>query len=137
MFQVEKTKEARGKSSKTNLSTGIVNTDKNSLSASEICRILKACHSYGVASFEYQGITFNFHPRRNEDAEMPGPAADQTESIVEDIFGERDQAQLMDDSSSLEAEEAQLLIDDPFSFERSQIDRHIERARQHSGRAET
>jgi hypothetical protein len=41
----------------------------------------------------------------------------------------RDQARLFDEESLLEAEEAQLLIDDPLAFEKVQMDRHIEKAR--------
>jgi hypothetical protein len=37
---------------------------------------------------------------------------------------------MFDENNMLEAEEAQLLIDDPFAFEKVQMDRHIERARE-------
>jgi hypothetical protein len=136
-MEEKRMKVPAGKSSTRNLNTGIKNTHKNSLSATDICRIIKACQTSGVAEVTLDGLHLVFNSRRNESAEVPGPATDHTTlPIVEDIFGERDQAKLMDDNSLLEAEEAQLLIDDPLAFERSQIDRHIERARLHNGRVE-
>lgn len=77
------------------------------------------------------GLSCTFHPRRNEDAVTPGPASDYQETTVVSEFSEsqRDQAELMNEDTLLEAEEAQLLIDDPHGFERAQMDKHIERAR--------
>ena len=105
--------------------------DNFSLSANDICRIIKQCHASGVSEFDFQGMSFKFHPRRNEDAVMPGQASDHKNTPVVSEYeeGQRDQAELMDNESLLEAEEAQMLIDDPFAFEKSQIDRHIEKAR--------
>jgi hypothetical protein len=106
--------------------------DNKTLSAADICRIIKQCHTSGVASFAMSGVTINFHPRRNEDAAMPGQASDYQEpTTVVSEFSEsqRDQAELMNEDTLLEAEEAQLLIDDPHGFEKAQMDKHIERAR--------
>lgn len=105
-----------------------------SLSASDICRIIKQCHTCGVEDFSFQGMTFKFHPRRNEDAAKLGPASDNKvdeTTNVESNFSEetRDQARMFDEENLLEAEEAQLLIDDPLAFEKVQMDRHIEKAR--------
>jgi hypothetical protein len=44
-------------------------------------------------------------------------------------YPEAQSVELMDQEAMLEAEEAQMLIDDPLAFEKAQIDRHIERAR--------
>jgi len=79
-------------------------------------------------------MSFKFHPRRNEDADQLGQASDYTqaeipENVVSNFSEAKDQARLMDEDAMLEAEEAQLLIDDPLAFERLQMDRHIERAR--------
>jgi hypothetical protein len=87
-----------------------------------------------VEDFSFQGMTFKFHPRRNEDAAKLGPASDNKvdeTTNVESNFSEesRDQARMFDEENLLEAEEAQLLIDDPLAFERVQMDRHIEKAR--------
>ena len=113
-----------------NLSTGIQSMDNFSLNATDICRIIKQCHASGVLEWGFQGMSFKFHPRRNEDAAMPGQASDHKNDPVVSGFTEgQDQAQLMDTEALLEAEEAQMLIDDPFAFEKSQIDRHIEKAR--------
>ncbi len=122
-----------GQSSTTNFPTGTMNTENFSLKASEICRIIKQCHDFGVSEFDFQGVSFKFHPRRNEDAVQPGPASDHIHINIPVVSefeeGQRDQAQLMDEETLLEAEEAQMLIDDPFAFERTQMDRHIEKAR--------
>lgn len=105
--------------------------DNFSLKATDICRIIKQCHDFGVSQFDFQGMSFKFHPRRNEDAATPGQASDHKNIPVVSEYeeGQKDQAELMDQESLLEAEEAQMLIDDPFAFEKSQIDRHIEKAR--------
>jgi hypothetical protein len=108
--------------------------DNNSLSASDICRIIKQCHASGVAEVNLPGgVSFKFHPRRNEDADQLGPASDYTEKtfpvVSEFPEANTDQVRMMDQENMLEAEEAQLLIDDPFAFEKVQMDRHIERAR--------
>lgn len=111
--------------------TGTKNMDNNYLSAADICRIIKQCHASGIAEVSLPGgVSFKFHPRRNEDAVMPGQASDHNNtSVVSEFQVGRDQAELMDQEALLEAEEAQMLIDDPFAFEKSQIDRHIEKAR--------
>lgn len=105
--------------------------DNFSLKATDICRIIKQCHDFGVSQFDFQGMSFKFHPRRNGDAATPGQASDHKNIPVVSEYeeGQKDQAELMDQESLLEAEEAQMLIDDPFAFEKSQIDRHIEKAR--------
>jgi hypothetical protein len=102
-----------------------------SLSANDICRIIKQCHTSGVQDFEFQGMKFTFHPRRNGDAVSSGQASDHTQHIpvVSETSEANHDVELMDQEAMLEAEEAQMLIDDPLAFEKAQIDRHIERAR--------
>lgn len=118
---------------KTNLITGTKNMDNKALSAADICRIIKQCHASGVAEVSLPGgVSFKFHPRRNGDADQLGPASDYTEKtfpVVSEPEAKNDQVRMMDEDNLLEAEEAQLLIDDPFAFEKVQMDRHIERAR--------
>lgn len=105
--------------------------EKISLSGEEICRIIKQCQDSDVEEFSYLDLSLKFHSRRNGDAVKLGQASDHTQtSVVSGTSEENVTAQLMDEESMLEAEEAQLLIDDPFAFEKAQIDRHIERARQ-------
>lgn len=112
---------------------GIVNMERKiSLSATDICRIIKQCHVSGVQEFAFEGMSFKFHPRRNGDADQLGQASDYAEksdNVVSSFSEAKDQAQLMDEDAMFEAEEAQLLIDDPLAFEKLQMDRHIERAR--------
>ena len=120
-----------GTSLKTSSRTGTRNTEKISLSGEEICRIIKQCQDSDVEEFSYLDLSLKFHSRRNGDAVKLGQASDHTQtSVVSGTSEENVTAQLMDEESMLEAEEAQLLIDDPFAFEKAQIDRHIERARQ-------
>jgi hypothetical protein len=129
------TKQAKvkiGTSSKANLTTGTKNTDSFSLSPENICRILSECHTAGVASLEIPGFSATFHPRRNEDAVKLSQASDLRQLSDEQVTSmkeSRDQAELMDQNTLLEAEEAQLLIDDPKAFENIQMDKSIERAR--------
>lgn len=107
--------------------------DNKSLSAADICRIIKQCHASGVAEVNLPGgVSFKFHPRRNEGADQLGPASDYVEKpavVSENSEANADQVKMFDEENMLEAEEAQLLIDDPFAFEKVQMDRHIERAR--------
>lgn len=118
---------------KTNSRTGTKNTVSFSLSAENICKILSECHTAGVLSLEIPGISVTFHPRRNEDAVKLGQASDlHRELSDEQVTSQkesRDQAELMDQNTLLEAEEAQLLIDDPQAFEKIQMDKSIERLR--------
>lgn len=79
-------------------------------------------------------MRFTFHPRRNGDAATPGQASDHVTKnpVVSDVpeAQEPDQnAYLYNQEALDDAEEAQLLIDDPKSFEKVQIQRHIERER--------
>lgn len=115
---------------KTSSTIGTQNMANFSLSANDICRIIKQCHTSGVQDFEFQGMKFTFHPRRNEDAVSSGQASDHTQhSVVSETSEAKYDVELMDQEAMLEAEEAQMLIDDPLAFEKAQIDRHIERAR--------
>ena len=104
--------------------------DNISLKAADICKIIKECNASGVSEFQYQGIQLKFHPRRNEDAVSLGQVSEQSTFPVQSDLDGQDQMNLANEESLLEAEEAQLLIDDPAAFERTQIDRHIERGRQ-------
>lgn len=110
--------------------TGKSNMDKKDLSAAEICRIIKVCKNAGVQDFEFSGLKLSFLPRRNEEVVEPG----QVTSTVSTEASEKtpqDAPNLspMDENAFEEAEEAQLMIDDPLAFERMQIQRDIERNR--------
>ena len=111
-------------------STGTKNTARKRLSAQDICAIIKQCALSKVETFSYAGIDIKFHSRRNESADQPSQAADHNTTVVSEFpEASRDQAQLMDAEALAEAEEAQLLIDDPLAYEQTQIDRHIQRNR--------
>lgn len=110
--------------------------DSFSLSAADICRIIKQCHASGVEEFSFHGMAIKFHPHSNGDSTSIGQAVEGSETTTENFSEERDKAELMDNEILREAEEAQLLIDDPQAFEKSQIDRHIEKARMANGNAQ-
>lgn len=111
---------------------------KSHLQASDICRILKQCEQSGVSELRYLGLHVTFSSRRNESLEKLGqassiPSPDPFHEVMSAtdkiVVKQQDEARLMDEDLLLEAEEAQLLIDDSLAFEKVQIDRHIERAR--------
>lgn len=102
---------------------------KKSLSATDICRIIGKCKVSGVNIFEFGDLRVTFHPRRNEDALKPGQALDH-EPVVSIDPNAIEEMQVMDQEALQEAEEAQLGIDDPRAYEKVQVSRHIERARQ-------
>lgn len=107
--------------------------DKFLLSAADICRIIKQCDASGVQVFELQGLKLSFYPRRNEDSGL----LSQAPVLYEDALPETNKStapqrtlmDIMDEEALMEAEQAQLLIDDPLSFEKMQISNHIERSR--------
>lgn len=108
---------------------------KFNLSAADICRIIKQCTVSGVREFSFQGMSVKFHSHRNEDAVKPGPAAESidiniTPAIREQIELSERSLKLFDEEALREAEEAQLLIDDPLSYEKARIDESIEGIRQ-------
>jgi hypothetical protein len=110
--------------------------DKKSLSSSDICKIIKACEKSSVSSFSYMGLELAFHLHRNASATVPGQASDHEYPVVSDsaMFSkDKEHVELLDMTALDEAEEAQLLIDDPFSFEKAQISKDIERTRQLNG----
>jgi len=121
--------------------TGTRNMDKKDLSAADICRIIKQCQQGRVHTFSYQGLSLSFLPHRNEEAASLGQSTDpvsyMTEAEVSEQTHEHSQIELMDKEAMLEAEEAQLMIDDPRAFEQLQIRRDIERNRQLDGQAQT
>jgi hypothetical protein len=99
---------------------------KISLSADDICRIIKQCQDSGIEDFKFQDLTFKFHPRRNEDAATPGQVTDSQDRVSEISQPNLMETKLADETSMLEAEEAQLMIDDPYGFERAQVAKHLE-----------
>ncbi len=99
------------------------------MSTDEILSIIKACNESNVEEFNFKTLKLKFHSRRNENAVSLGQGTDQdvkNPQVSDDLTYK---AELMDQTAQFEAEEAQLLIDDPMSFEKSQIDRHVERNR--------
>lgn len=102
-----------------------------SLSAADICRIIKQCHVSGVNKLEMGGLVISFQSRRNEIADQPGQASDHTiDNVVSPINeAQADEMELMDKEALQEAEEAQMMIDDPSGFEKMQMRQHLERNR--------
>jgi hypothetical protein len=106
------------------------NTDSLGLSADDICRIIKHCKGAQVSELTFQGLSLKFHPYRNEGAALPRKGTDQS-TVSEDFSTTEDKADAayLDEDAMIEAEEAQLMIDNPLAFERSQIAKSIERTR--------
>lgn len=106
------------------------------LSGKEICQIIKTCKQSGVDFFKHADIEISFSPRRNEEVQTHrnGDAV-----VVEHTFpptedpkplGNADQMKQMDEQAVSDAEENQLLIEDPLAYERLTISRDIERMRE-------
>lgn len=106
------------------------------LKASEICNIIKTCASNSVSEITLHGIAIKFHARRNEHAETLGPVSDFTNEVSEISPEDKVEADQFDRAQLLEAEEAQMLIDDPFSFEKLQISQDVERNRELNEKAQ-
>lgn len=120
-----------GKTLKASSHTGTKNMETNFLRAPDICKIIKACSDCGVISFSYSGIVINFQPPQVAASQL-GPAADFPDTPIEvsEISKQATKdAESFDRAQLLEAEEAQLLIDDPFTFEQTQMDQDVERSR--------
>jgi hypothetical protein len=108
------------------------NSTKKQLAIEDILSIIKVCSENMVQEFTFQDLSLKFRSQRNENAVNLGQDADHalpTPMVSEKFTHE---VELMDQNAVYEAEEAQLLIDDAMSFERSQIDRHVERNRNES-----
>lgn len=105
--------------------------NKKDLSADEICRIIESCKNAGVQDLEITGLKLSFLPRRNVEVDQPGQASSVVTETTASELTPKDakEIDLMDQTSMDEAEEAQLMIDDPLAFERLQIQRDIERNR--------
>ena len=104
--------------------------DKKDLSAEEICRIIESCKNAGVQDLEISGLKLSFLPRRNVEAVEPGQATSVVPTTTSELTPkDATDIELMDQSTMDDAEEAQLMIDDPLAFERIQIQRDIERNR--------
>lgn len=102
---------------------------KKSLSAEDICRIIRECKESGISEFVYHDLNLKFHPRRNEDAFAPGQVKDHETVVSEFSPKDKETAELMNDQALKDAEESQLLMDDAYGYERSQISKSLERQR--------
>lgn len=108
---------------------------KKDLSAEEICRIIEACKLAGVQEIKTSGLSLSFLPPQTEvivSSQTPItldlPPSSESETPLE-TKTEKSTVDLMNEDSLDEAEEAQVMIDDPYSFEQMQIRRDIERNR--------
>ena len=120
-----------GKTLRTSSHTGTKNMETNMLRAPDICKIIKICSECGVSQFSYEGIQINFQMPKAF-ASQPSPATDFPDTPIEvsEISKQATQdAESFDRAQLLEAEEAQLLIDDPYTFEQTQMDQDVERSR--------
>lgn len=98
------------------------------LSAKDICLIIKSCKSANVAEITVGGLSLKFHPSGPKDVTEPSQAVSHVEMAANPIPAEQTM-EPMNEQALLDAEEAQMLIDDPFAYERSQMLKDLERNR--------
>jgi hypothetical protein len=103
------------------------------LSADEVCKILEACSLAGVLEFNYSGLSLKFHSLGPANVIVPSQAVSPSEANVPVIPFEDPEAKLMNEQTIDDAEEAQMMIEDSFAYERHQIMKDIERNRVHDG----
>lgn len=91
------------------------------LQADDICRIIQKCKSAGVTEFSFGGLTLKFSP-------VGQPVAPPSQEAA---VPNSPEAELMNKQSLEDAEDAQMMIDDPFAYERSQMLKDRERNMAH------
>jgi hypothetical protein len=106
------------------------------LSADDICKIILTCKESGVSEISCLGIELVFHAPGQGHVIEPSKAVSQPEMASNPFPQEKQEAQLMNEQALDDAEEAQMLIDDPFAYERAQMLRDVERNRVHDGNKE-
>jgi hypothetical protein len=115
-----------------NLTTGTKNMagrpKKINLSAEDICKIIAECRSANVSEINFNGIHIVFQSQRNEIAPILGQGRD---VVVSDDMNvtESKEAQLVAEQTLLDAEDAQILIEDPLAFEKLNTEMDLERNR--------
>jgi hypothetical protein len=102
------------------------------LSVNDICKILEACRIFGVSELSYSGLNLKFHSLGPANVTWPSQAVSHTEASNL-VVPENQEAKLMNEQALDDAEEAQMLIDNAFAYERSQIMKDIERNRMING----
>lgn len=100
---------------------------KISLSAEEICKIIAECRSANVAEINLEGLQIVFQAQRNEPTPILGKGQETFPEV--DAPPDNEEARLMNEQALLDAEEAQILIDDPLTFEKLNTSADIERGR--------
>lgn len=120
-----------GQNLKKNSTIGTSSMGSLDLSADEICRIIKACKGSGIAELKFASLSLSFiQSQRNEIAATPRQESDPP-SVPDGITDQdKHDAFMVDKDLEQEAEEAQLMIDDPRAFERVQISKQMERHRE-------
>lgn len=111
---------------------------ETSLSAKDICNIIKASKNSGLKNIEIPGLTLEFFPRRNGDIDqrrnaVSGIAEAANAEVNQLPAGWREQAELFDEKAVSDAEDAALMVDDPMQFEQQVVLRDIERNRVMNG----
>jgi hypothetical protein len=103
------------------------------LSTEDICKILDQCKQAGIAEFSYRGLSLKFHSLGPANVTVPSQAVSPSEASIPVIPFEDPEAKLMNEQTIDDAEEAQMMIEDAFAYERHQIMKDIERNREHNG----
>lgn len=109
---------------------------ETSLSAKEICSIIKASKDAGVRSINIHGLTIEFYPHRNEASESHRNVntGNTEETVGAEVAtripsGWEEQAKLFDEQAVSDAEEAALMVDSPLVYEKEVVFRDMERNR--------
>lgn len=100
------------------------NMDKKTLSAAEICRIIKQCRDVGVVELQFGDLHLKFSEHRTlAEPEVGYQVPQVVESLEPGPVSEQQSLEvgMMDEQLAEDAIHAQLLIDDPSGFEKLQI----------------
>lgn len=102
-----------------------------SLSAADICMIIKSCRENSVTEISLPEIAIKFRGHSNDLALTPGQESDFAPANVSQISPEtQKQADEVDRALAMDAEQSQMIIDDPRAYEQSLIDQDVERSRE-------
>lgn len=107
--------------------------DKIALKATDICRIIDSCSSHGVKVLRYGDLNIEFNSKVREEV-VTGiePLGDFKEVPLSDLVDGQEgdlQMDVLDEQLAEDALHAQLLIDDPLAYEKSQMYAGLENSR--------
>ena len=102
-------------------------SDMYKLNADDVCKIIKASKAAGISELTYGNLVLKFRPLGPVDVAQPSQAA--SSQMLANQSEVPTTVNVMNEQALEDAEEAQLLIDDPHGYERLQMLRDLERNR--------